>query len=225
MDQRQLDAPWPDVTPWPDLTPWPDVKPWPDLTPPGELCGNGTDDDSDGQIDCIDLDCHAKPPCTGAARALVLHEVFPGTVDYIVLRNASTVAQNTAGYTLEMQGTGPVYFTLPAKTLQPGQRVAIFEYSSGLTGDINTGDNIPFYNGLVGAYANAAVLRTPGGVVADYVGFGDALPGLPAGASQVGGPVSYVNYDATTQSHYRAEMQGAWPTFHTSDWVVYTKSR
>ena len=234
LDQRVDRDPGPDgepqeAGPQPDGEVPPDSAPSdsapPDSAPLTEVCDNGKDDDGDGMIDCVDAtDCGAKAPCVTASGTLVLQEVYPGTPDYLVIRNASTSPRNVSGFKIEMHGTGPVSFTLPSLVLGPGQSVHVFEYSDGQSGDIQTGDNIPFYNGLVG-YENAVVLSSPAGTVIDYVGFGPTLIGLPSGASQSGGAIGYTGYAVSTESHHRAGMKGAWPTFQASDWVVYTKSR
>lgn len=43
----------------------------PDLGPPGEMCGNGIDDDEDELVDCADFDCLDDPGCCGAGVSLV----------------------------------------------------------------------------------------------------------------------------------------------------------
>lgn len=183
----------------------------------GEICTGGVDDDADGYIDCADPDCYAKSPCVAASRTLVVQEVFPGQPDYIVIRNASTSVRNIAGYTLEFRGTGTVNYTLPSRTLAPGQTVHVFELSDGLSGDIQSGVNIPFYDALP-TFANAFILRNPAGTVIDYGGFGDSLAGLPTGMSQVGGAVTYTGFNASTDSHFRSGMAGSPPTFRATDW-------
>ena len=200
-------------------------KSLPPDTKPVELCDNGKDDDGDAMVDCADLgDCAKSSPCVAGGRTLVIHEVYPGTPDYVVIRNASTTSRNIAGFRLEMFGTGQVNYTLPSKTLASGQTVGIFEYADGSGGDINTGANIPFYNGLT-AQANAVVLKNAAGTVIDYVGFGSALTGKPTGITQSGGVISYVGYAVSTQSHHRARLKGAPPTVRASDWVVAKRSR
>jgi len=192
----------------------------------GELCANGVDDDKNGKIDCVDLAaCGSKAPCTDAARTFVIYEVYCGQPDYLVLRNVSTTSRNLAGFVLEMNGTDPVTYTLPSKTVPAGGLVWIFENSAGTQADdLNTGANIPFYDAVT-TVSNAVVLKTSGGQVVDYVGFGAALVSLPSGATQSGGPVSYVGFNVGTDSHYRAGMKGASPTFYKADWVAYKKSR
>ena len=38
---------------------------WGDSSVPDELCGNGTDDDLDGLVDCADPDCDGRPCASG----------------------------------------------------------------------------------------------------------------------------------------------------------------
>ena len=232
-DGAPADGPWqPDQpAPLPDSAPAPDLPPpAPDLPPPApdlgpvEQCGNGKDDDGDQLIDCVDLaDCSAKAPCRDTTRTFVLHEVYPGTPDYVVLRNVSSVARNAGAHTLEMHGTTKVTYKLPSVTVGAGQVIRVVENSDGKTGDINSGVNIPFYNGLT-SFSNAVVLRSPKGAVLDYVGFGTSLVGLPGGVSQAGGVISYSGYNVSTEAHYRAGMAGKPPAFHKADWVVHTRS-
>ncbi|MCA9672613.1 MAG: lamin tail domain-containing protein [Myxococcales bacterium] len=195
-----------------------------DVGPGGEICSGGVDDDSDGYIDCADPDCYNRTPCVAAGRTLVVQEVFPGQPDYIVLRNAGTTVRNISGYTLEFRGTGTVNYTLPSRTLAPGQTVHVFESGAGLATDIEATVNIPFYDALAG-FSNAVILRNPTGTVIDYAGFGDSLVGLPTGITQTGGPVSYTGFNASTDSHFRSAIQGNTPTFRASDWKRATSTR
>jgi hypothetical protein len=235
-----------DTKPWPkpdtkppdakkpaDTKPWPvDSKPTPDTKPPDakkldgsqpEICDDGVDNDGDKLPDCADLgSCGGKAPCVSTARTLVIHEVQPGSPDYVVLRNASTVTINVSGHTLVMYGIDTVTFVLPTKSVLAGGTVAVFEYSSGGANDISTSDNIPFYDGFS---SNAVVLKAPGGTVIDYVGFGDSLQIVPPGMSQTGGPVPYSGFVVSTDAHHRAGMKGVPPTLQKSDWVIGKKSR
>jgi len=42
-----------------------------DMGPPGEMCGNGEDDDGDGLADCADFDCLDDPGCCGSGVSLI----------------------------------------------------------------------------------------------------------------------------------------------------------
>lgn len=194
-----------------------------DTAPSGEVCDNGKDDDGDGQVDCVDQGSCTGLPCVNTSRTFVIYEVFCGNDDYVVLRNVSSVTRSLAGYTLEMRGTDTVTFSLPAQSVGAGQVVGVFELQAGTKpGDINTGGNIPFHNGID---ANAVLLRAPDSSLLDYVGMGDALVGRPAGVVQSGGAVSWTGFNPDTQSHYHAGMKGQNPIFLRSDWVAAPKSR
>lgn len=197
----------------------------PDTGPVGEVCDNAKDDDGNGRIDCVDLvACAKKAPCQSATRSIVIHEVYPGTPDYVVLRNASPDLRNVSGYQLEFHGTATVTFTLPSRLVPTGTTFAVVEFQDGTGSDVNTNANIPFYDGVPTA-SNAVILRNPSGAVVDYVGLGASLVGLPTGMSQVGGAVSYTGFNPATQAHYRAGMKGAPSTLQKTDWVAFTKSK
>jgi hypothetical protein len=190
----------------------------------GENCQNGVDDDGDGLVDCADPNCAAVSPCIAPAATFVLHEVHPGTPDYLVLRNASSAPLNLAGHQLTLVGIETVLFTLPSRMLQPGETVHVYEYSDGQVslGDINTGDNLPFSNGFSD---NGVALANGAGAILDYVGFGSVLVGKPPTVSFAGGPLSYVGYDVMSQSHFRAAMNGVSPSLTAADWKTGPKSR
>lgn len=199
-----------------------------DAGPAAEVCDNGVDDDLDGLIDCADGDCGAVGSCLSTNRTLVIHEIYPGAIDYLSLRNASTSPRNIADYSLTLIGLTEISYVLPSKTLSPGEVVHIFEHKEGnpALGDIQTNANIPFYDALT-TESNAVILRNPADEVIDYVGLGQSLAGTVQlnGGIQTPGPVSYVGFDLATQSHYRSAISGTHPTFLVSDWSVGPKSR
>ena len=212
----------PDLLP-PDLLPTPDVVS-PDAKP-GKSCDNTKDDDGDGKVDCIDLDdCGKKKPCMDSNRALVIHEVSTGSPNYVVLRNASTTWRSIGGWKLELSGNSTAKFTLPVKSLAPGQTITIVEYT-GKSGEIGTKADIPFKSGTASTHNNSVLLRSPGNAVVDYVGFGKMLVNIPGTVNQVGGPVAYSSYNPNTQSYYRAGMKGDNPSFQAADWHKYKRSR
>ncbi len=225
-DVAPLDTSPPDVSP--DVTP-PDLLPTPDVispdSKPGKICDNGKDDDGDGKVDCIDLvDCGKKKPCLDSNRSLVIYEVSTGSPNYLVLRNASSTWRSIGGWKLEMSGNSTAKFTLPVKSLAPGQLMTVVEYS-GKPGEIGTGADIPFKSGTASTHNNSVLLRSPGNAVVDYVGFGKMLVNIPGTANQVGGPVSYSSYNPSSQSYYRAGMKGDFPSFKAADWMKYKSSR
>ena len=225
-DTSQTDTGQTDTSPdvlIPDLLPTPDVVS-PD-SKPGKICDNGKDDDGDGKVDCIDLlDCGKKKPCLDSNRALVIHEVSTGSPNYVVLRNASNTWRSIGGWKLELSGNATAKFTLPVKSLAPGQAITVVEYS-GKSGEIGTGADIPFKSGTLSTHNNSVLLRSPGNAVVDYVGFGKMLVNIPGTANQVGGPVAYKSYDPNTESYYRAGMKGDNPSFQAADWHKYKRSR
>ena len=225
-DKALIDKGLPDVGP--DLLP-PDVLPTPDVvspdSKPGKICDNGKDDDNDGKVDCIDLaDCGKKKPCLGSNRTLVIHEVSTGSPNYVVLRNASNTWRSIGGWKLELSGNSTAKFTLPVKSLAPGQTITIVEYT-GKSGEIGTKADIPFKSGTASTHNNSVLLRSPGNAVVDYVGFGKMLVNIPGTVNQVGGPVAYSSYNPNTQSYYRAGMKGDNPSFKAADWHKYNRSR
>lgn len=132
-------------------------------------CGNGTDDDADGAIDCMDLDCCASTPCAGAAlsRGLVLSEVFydaSGADDgreWIEIRNAGTAPLPLACYAV---GNGPLSYLyslaqLPAIAVPPGGCVVIGGPDCGGGACASPLDFTPdLHNGTAGSASGLAIL-------------------------------------------------------------------
>jgi hypothetical protein len=161
-------------------------------------CGNGTDDDADGHIDCEDVDCCASAPCMGAvsARRLILSEVMYDVLgggatgddghEWIELRNAGTTAVPLSCYTLG-NGTNNYRYSfaqLPATTIPAGGCILVGGPDCGgpaCTDAINF--NPDLHNVTAGGAAGVALLYglassiTDTTVPVDAVIYGDANTG------------------------------------------------
>ncbi len=162
-------------------------------------------------------DGYLPPPAKcGGSSPIRIQEVATGQPDYFALVNKGTGSVDLKGYRVELTGIDLVLFTFPAQSVAAGKTLYVFEYKTGSAGDLSTGDNIPFYDSLD---SNAVALWDPSGYLVDYVAIGEAVIGLPYGASAsaIAWPASF---DPKAQSFQRVGSAGACPTFKTSDWAV-----
>jgi len=209
------------------------TSPWPDLN--GRYDGAPTYDGpgSDGQVprdngvspkDGSSKDSYAPPPakCGGTAK-VYLAEVSTGQPDYLALINKGTAATSIVGFKLEMMGINlETYTFLAGASIPAGGTAYVFEYTAGTTaGDINTSDNIPFYDDLD---SNSVALYDASGNLLDFVPIGDKAVSVPptVTAGLVAWPTSY---DSSKQSFQRAAFTGKCPTFKASDWTAKTMTR
>lgn len=163
-------------------------------------------------------DGYLPPPAKcGGSSPLRIQEVATGQPDYFALVNKGTSSVDLKGYRVELTGIDLVLHSFSAShSISAGKTVYVFEYATGQTGDISTGDNIPFYDS---SGANAVALWDPSGYLVDYVAIGEAVIGLPYGASA--GAIAWpASFDPKAQSFQRVASGGACPTFKTSDWAV-----
>ena len=101
----------------------------------------------------------------------------------------------------------------------------VMEYSSGKkTGDVNTGKNIPFYNGPPSAAKpNAVSLLDASGNLLDYMSVGSNV-NKPTGASFT--PITWPKtFDSAKSSFQRKANKGACPAFLSSDWGTAALTR
>lgn len=181
----------------------------------------GYPDGSGPQPDAI-----APPVSCGGTAALALEEIATGQPDYLALRNLGTTPIDLAGFELAMTGIDPdipVSYTFgTGTTLAGGQTIYVFEWNSGTApDDINTGDNIPFYDDLE---SNSVALYDPTGNLLDFVAIGDAIVGLPKGA-QVTLLAWPAGFDSSTDSFQRVGHLGKCPSFVASDWAAKPLTR
>ncbi|MCA9668328.1 MAG: lamin tail domain-containing protein [Myxococcales bacterium] len=168
-----------------------------------------------------------KPPATCSSSGLRISEVAVGTLDFVVLKNNGSGPIDLAGYKLEMYGINgnkPVEHTFAAKTIAAGESVYVLEYEKGTAGtDVNTKQNIPFYNGPPSAMKpNAVGLYDAAGALVDYWAVDKAV-GIPANASFT--PMSWGTFDSKKSSFQRVADTGACPNFNASDWGTAALSR
>lgn len=173
-------------------------------------------------------DAAAVPPakCGGTA-TVALQEVSTGTPDYVAIKNTGGATVALANFTLVMTGINVESYTFKAgDSVAAGKVLYAFEYSSGQTGDVNTGANIPFYDAEISGsqVGNAVALYDPAGNLLDFVAIGDTVVGLPpnATATLVTWPSAY---DPATQSFQRVAMGGKCPAFVSSDWAAKALTR
>ncbi|MCA9664942.1 MAG: hypothetical protein KC503_05115 [Myxococcales bacterium] len=165
--------------------------------------------------------------CQSTASPLVLYEIAVSQPDYLAIKNVGATPLDMKGYTMVMSGISPTaVFTVPTSVkLMPGEIAYVFEYTKGkLPSDINTGANIPFYDGPPTATEpNAVALFAPGGELLDYVAIGSNV-NLPAGASFAAIPWPSA-FDSSKQSFQRAKQSGQCPNFNASDWKTAPLTR
>jgi hypothetical protein len=147
---------------------------------------------------------------------VVLQEVATGQPDYLALKNNGTAA-DLGGFSLQMMGIGPVTYTFKAgTTIGTGQVLYVFEYSDGQPGDVQTGDNIPFFDNLE---SNSVALHDKTGNLLDFVAVGIKIVNLPPGAQAtlLAWPPGY---DPNKQSIQRVGLTGKCPSFSAADWAA-----
>ena len=178
--------------------------------------------DRPGSVDAKPhLDAHhdgTPPPtakCGGTAK-LLLAEVATGQPDYLALFNNGTSPISLSGFRLEMMGIGLVSYAFKSETIAAGKTLYVFEYATGQAGDVNTGDNLPFYDSLD---ANSVALWDGGGNLLDFVAIGDSVVRLPQGATAAAVPWPAA-FNPKTHSFQRVAQAGACPTFKSSDWAA-----
>lgn len=163
-------------------------------------------------------DSYTPPPAKcGGSSLLRLQEVATGQPDYLAVANKGLSSLDLKGYRLELTGIDLELYSFTAgQVLAAGKTLYLFEYATGLAGDVSTGGNIPFYDSVD---ANAVALWDPAGHLIDYVAIGDAVIGLPYGASA--GAIPWpASFDPKAQSFQRAAVAGSCPSFKASDWAV-----
>ncbi len=168
---------------------------------------------------------------TCATSGVVVEEVAVGGPDYVALKNYSTGPVDIVGYRLEMYGISstPTVYTIQASDvsgwLAAGATVYIFEYSAGnLSGDINTGANIPFYDGPPSAAnPNAGLLFDATGNLLDYASVGENV-GKPDNVTFTALPWP-VGFDSDVSSFQRVANNGSCPTFSYLDWYYANLTR
>ena len=190
-------------------------------TPPP---GDGTTPLLDGGGDAAPVLPPAK--CGGTA-TVALQEVSTGTPDYVAIKNTGSATVTLANFKLVMNGINVESYAFKAgDSVDAGKVLYAFEYTSGQTGDVNTGENIPFYDAQISGsqVGNSVALYDPAGNLLDFVAIGDTMVGLPpnATATLVTWPSAY---DPTTQSFQRVAMSGTCPSFVSSDWAAKTLTR
>jgi hypothetical protein len=161
-----------------------------------------------------------QPPpaakCGGGAK-LRLQEIATGQPDFLALVNQGPTAIDLKGYRVEMRGISLESYAFKAGQLVPGgAKLYVYEYASGQSGDVQTGENIPFFDALD---SNSVALWDAGGYLLDFVAVGDKVVGLPAGASFAGVPWP-AKHDPAASSFQRIASAGACPSFKASDWAV-----
>lgn len=197
-------------------TPTPDKStPTPDQAPADLSLADATPTDSAGPVACGN---------TG----VWIQEVATGQPDFVAIKNAGSAAISVVGYKLEMYGisaTTPDVYTIQAADvsgdLSPNAVLYVFENNTGTDpGDINTGENIPFYDGdsASAQKPNAVLLYDAAGALVDYFAVGSVVA-KPANVSFT--PVAWpATYDSDVSSFQRSAYTGACPSFKTSDWEV-----
>jgi hypothetical protein len=163
-------------------------------------------------------DGYLPPPakCGGSSK-LRLQEVATGQPDYLAVTNKGTSSVDLKGYRLELTGIDLELYTFQAgQIVSAGKTLYVFEHATGAAGDLSIGANIPFYDS---ADANAVALWDPAGYLIDYVAIGDAVIGLPYGASAAAIPWP-ASFDPKAESFQRTATAGACPSFKASDWSV-----
>ena len=168
-------------------------------------------------------DLGATPPAIcGASLAVRVDEIAVGQPDFIVLKNYSKTPVDVAGFRLVMTGIAPPapdIFTLPQRTLGPGQTLVVVEHSKGSPSSISTGANIPFYDGPPAAdRPNALALHDGKGLLVDYWAVGQVV-NLPQGATYLAAPW-LSSFESKKHSFHRVANKGICPRFEASDWSV-----
>ncbi|PIE18050.1 MAG: hypothetical protein CSA65_06350 [Proteobacteria bacterium] len=161
-----------------------------------------------------------NPLCGSAPVRLV--ELAIGTPDYVGIKNYGSAPVAIGGFELEMTGTSatsPTVYTIGTRTLKAGEAVYFVEYSDGtLANDVNTGANIPFYNGPPATtLPNACALRDAAGKLLDYWAIGAKAENLPAGATFTP-QVWPTGFDSGSDSLQRKSNTSVCPAFKVSDW-------
>lgn len=165
------------------------------------------------------------PPATkcGGTATVVLQEISTGYPDYLSLKNTGGSAVSLANFKLVMDGINVESYTFQAgASVGPGSVLYVNEYSSnGQAGDVNTGDNIPFYDNL---QSNSVALYDASGNLLDFVAIGDKIVSQPPGATVT--LFSWpANHNPDTHSIQRVAQTGKCPDFKASDWAAKAITR
>ena len=190
----------------------------------------GTDCGAMGQS-CDGGACVACPSGRGPADELRFIEMFIGTYDYIGIENRSGCPVDVGGLLFSVRSSAAgndLDYTLPSRTLAPGEQVFISDSQGAQTGDLVPPDNIYFTDATSDS---AALCDGPcsSSTVLDYVvheGGGMASPALPGGVTFSPGPLTGItSANSETESFHRAAYAGSAPAFLASDWTVAATSR
>ena len=169
-----------------------------------------------------------KPAKCGGKDKVVLQEMAVGSTDFVSLKNLGTAAVTLTGFKVVMTGIStakPDIYTFKSGSIAAGKVLYVFEYSAGKkTGDVNTGKNIPFYNGPpTASKPNSAYLLDAAGNLLDYVSVGTSV-NLPKGASFT--PIKWpTSFDSAKSSFQRKASKGKCPGFLSSDWGTAALTR
>ena len=172
--------------------------------------------------DTLSPDLFVPPnPLCGTAKVRLV-EIAIGTPDYVGIKNYGSTSVSIGGFELEMTGTSvasPTRYTLPTRTLAPGATVYYMESSTAsLPNDVNTGVNIPFFNGPPATtLPNATALRDTAGKLLDYWAVGATAENKPSGVTFT--PQTWpTGFDSATYSLQRQSNSAVCPVFKSSDW-------
>ena len=161
-----------------------------------------------------------------ASTKLAFSEIAVGSVDYVSIINLGSATVDLKNYRVITSGGVPSkradYVVPLSKKLVPGQLAYVFENSSGVAADLNTGRDIPF----TAPGNSSASLFDPNGQLLDHVAIGAKAIDQPVGANFSPAPVTIPgSFDTTTQAYRRNTYKGRCPNYFKSDWKVGALSR
>ncbi|MCA9665061.1 MAG: lamin tail domain-containing protein [Myxococcales bacterium] len=172
-------------------------------------------------------------PITCSTSLVLISEISVGQPDYVVIKNYGTTPVDIAGYRLVMTGispTAPDQYTVSGSTVvAAGASKYFFEYNDGtMTGDINTGANIPFYDGLTGATnGNSVALYDGTGKLVDYWAVIQAV-NLPNGANYTAPsmyPAGFTSASTHSVQRKTTATTNKCPNFDANDYIGGAISR
>jgi hypothetical protein len=165
--------------------------------------------------------------CACGLNKIRIHEVYIGTVDYIIVDNPTTCALDLDPLEIVFDDSSStdVFYNVPSFVLAANSQVLITESSSPPAGALSTGTNILFSGtrgGLVLICDGACNYSNGSNVVDAFPWEGAALPPpMPTGITFT--PTHATGITSTneaTTSHLRVANTGANPNFFLADWTT-----